>query len=311
MHQSPVSVVVVSYNTREKLRQCLAAIEPEHEVIVVDNASVDGSGEMIRQDFPSAHLIENSENLGFGAANNLGMARATRELILFLNSDAYVAPGAIGTLADAFKDDTVVGAGAKLRFPDGRLQDSAANELTLWAVFCEQSYLEKLFPQGSFLSPYWVTERLAQCAENQPTAQVMGACLMVRPLEKFDERYFLYCEDTDLCLRLSRHGQIVYVPRAEVVHELGSSSSETRWTSIARYNRGKELYFALHRGRVAHLICWILNRKGAAWRMLVWGLIGLATLGMKRNAFRQAALFFKVLWAPAAGPKSSAPSNPL
>ncbi len=285
-------MVVVSFNTREKLRRCIGCIEPEHEVIVVDNRSTDGSAEMVKSDFPQARLIENSGNVGFGAANNQGMELARRELVLFLNSDCYASPGAISTLASKL-DIGVVAVGGKLLNIDGSLQESVANELTLWAVFCEQTYLEKLFRNSPLLSPYWVTRKLSADSD---VAQVMGACLMIKPIEQFDERYFLYCEDTDLCKRLRRHGKILYVPEAEFTHELGSSSvGISRWLSVARYNRGKELYFSIHQGSFASGLCWVLNRWGAFLRLLIYSLLSVVTLGKKGDHVR---LWWKVLTAP-------------
>jgi GT2 family glycosyltransferase len=289
-----VSVVVVSYNTREKLRRCLECIEQHHQVIVVDNASADGSPEMVASDFPHVQLIANNENRGFGAANNQGMDRATGNLVLFLNSDAYADPGAIDTLASAFEDTGVVAAGGKLLNPDRTLQQSSANELTLWAVFCEQTLLEKAFPNSKLLSPYWNSRRLNQTSE---TAQVMGACLMIRPLERFDERFFLYCEDTELCQRLRKHGRILYVPGAQFVHELGSSSAGTRWESVARYNRGKELYFRIHHGPFAAALCWLLNKLGALLRLVIWTAASVATLGTRKPFVQKARLFARVLLA--------------
>src|SRR4029078_1025166 len=132
MPLSRVSVVVVSYNTREKLHRCLSCIEAEHELIVVDIASADGSADMVAKDFPGARLIRNKANRGFGAANNQGLDIATRELILFLNSDAYAEPNAIDCLTQAFTGPEVVGAGGQLLNPDGSRQLSSANPLTLW-----------------------------------------------------------------------------------------------------------------------------------------------------------------------------------
>jgi GT2 family glycosyltransferase len=126
----------------------------------------------------------------------------------------------------------------------------------------------------------------------------MGACLMMRKVELFDDRFFLYCEDTELCKRLETHGQIRYVPSAKFFHQLGSSSEGARWKSIALYNRGKELYFQIHHGRFSSFICFCIDRKGALLRLLAWSLASLATLGTKERFRRQAAAFWRVLCAP-------------
>lgn len=300
MAASRVSVIVVSFNTLEKLRHCLSCIEPEHETIVVDNASTDGSPEMVQAEFPDVKLIRNKQNRGFGAANNQGVDAASRELVLFLNSDAYAEPGAIDGLAAEFTGPAIVGAGGQLLNPDGTRQHSSANKLTLWAVFCEQLYLEKLFPSVPFFRPYWNSFLLGD--KTSPTEQVMGACLMIRPRERFDERFFLYCEDTELCHRLRRHGKILYVPSARFTHDLGSSSAATRWVAIARYNRGKELYFRIHYGPFSMGVCWALDRLGALLRLLAWGTAFVATLGKRPRFNEQTATFWRVLTAPVAGP---------
>ncbi len=254
-----VTVIVVSFNTRELTRACLASIEPHHEVIVVDNASNDGSADMIAESFPHAKLIRNQNNRGFGAANNQGIALATGELVLLLNSDAEARPGAIDKLA-SFMTAEVVAVGGKLIHPDGRLQESAAGPLTLWVVACEQLYLERFFRS------YWRSHALP---EGGDVEQVMGACLMMRPVEQFDERFFLYCEDTELCKRLRQHGRIRYEPQAVFVHHLGASSKVNPWLGVVRYNRGKELYFRIHHGRLAWFLCLLLDRFGALLRCLV------------------------------------------
>jgi N-acetylglucosaminyl-diphospho-decaprenol L-rhamnosyltransferase len=292
--QSPVTVVVVSYNTKEKLRKCLEALGEDHEVIVVDNASADGSPEMVDQEFGWVKLIRNSSNRGFGAANNQGASLASRPYTLFLNSDAYAEPGAVERLALEMEKEGVVAAGGRLLNPDGSLQNSSANRLTLWAVFCEQLYLEKLFLRSSIFSPYWNSWRFEKAADVE---QVMGACLMVRSGSAgFDERFFLYVEDTDLCFRLRKLGRIRYVPEAKFVHELGSSSA-WRWEAVARYNRGKELFFEIHRGRAAAVFCWLLNRLGALVRLVVWGVATVLTLGLHSPARERAGLFGRVLLA--------------
>lgn len=264
MRASEVTVVVVSFNTREKLRRCLNTLrdEPLAKVVVVDNGSDDGSATMVTSEFPEVVLVEAGENLGFARANNVGAEQAETPLVLFLNSDAYADPGAIGKLACAFADETVVAAGGRLRNPDGSLQESVAGRLTLGAVFLEQTLLEKV------VRSYWKTRRLPKDRPSE-VEQVMGACIMVRSgLEPWDERFFLYCEDTDLCLRLRRHGRILYVPEAGFQHDLGSSSHREPWLGIARYNSGKELYFRIHHGVLQSYVCFLLDRLGALVRMI-------------------------------------------
>lgn len=298
--QVRLGVVIVSYNTKDHLRACLESLSEADEIIVVDNASRDGSAEMVAADFPHVRLIANPKNRGFGAANNQGLDTMTSEVALLLNSDATATPGALGVLREIMNDPAVVACGGQLRFPDGRVQASCCAPLTLWAVACEQFLFEKLLPRSKFFSPYWLTHRLlAQGPGPHEVAQVMGACLCLRRVERFDERFFLYCEDTELCHRLQRHGRILYVPGAVFTHALGASSAGTRWQAVARYNRGKELFFRLHHGAFAAMVCWKLNREGALLRLL--GYLGLS-LVRPRRAWPHVELWWKVLCAPVTGP---------
>jgi GT2 family glycosyltransferase len=258
--QNTVTIVIVSYRTPGPLRRCLTALGTDHRVIVVDNASGDETVEMVRSEFPHVEVIANSANRGFGGANNQGAALATSDWILYLNSDCYASPGAVQRLADELNAVGAVGGGGKLLNPDGSLQQSVAGELTLGAVAREQFLLEKL------TQSYWQTP-----VQAQRVTQVMGACLMVRrDLQLgFDESFFLYCEDTDLCQRIREHGDNWYIPEAEFTHELGTSSKKNPWLGIARYNAGKEFYFKKHRGVYAMSVCLLLDRVGALIRLIL------------------------------------------
>jgi hypothetical protein len=294
-----VSVVIVSYNTKDVLLRCIASIDPNCEIIVVDNASQDGSPEAV-EELPNVQLLRNDANIGFGRGNNKGIMAATRPLILLLNSDAYATEGAIQKLAQVFEDESIVAAGGQLLNQDGSTQESCSNRLTLWAVFCEQLWLEKLFRRSPFLSPYWMSARLLKNGDQpQEVAQVMGACLMFRPVEKFNGEFFLYCEDTELCARLASHGKILYVPEAKFYHDLGTSSASFRWRAIAMYNCGKELYFKIHHGSMSRIICLVLDRLGALLRFIVWLPLALFGLRASNKAHRNADGFYRVLVAPA------------
>lgn len=298
-----LTVVVVSYNACASLRRCLASLGDADEVIVVDNSSKDGSAAMVEAEFPEFRLIKNDLNRGFGAANNQGMDAATGDIVLLLNCDALVKHRALDAIRKVMEDESIVACGGRLEFPDTRVQASCANRLTLWALFCEQSLLERAFPRSRILSPYWETHRLlaGPTVEKHEIEQVMGACLCLRPVERFDERFFLYCEDTELCRRLHKHGKIVFLPGARFVHELGASSAQ-RWEAIARYNRGKELYFLIHHGRGASFVALLLDRFGAALRLAAWSVLCVCTAFMHAGLRAKAAIFLRVLTAPLSGP---------
>lgn len=301
-----VSVIIVSYNTCPQLVKCVRCLlegemDPNfQQIIVVDNDSKDDSVATLKRDFSQVEIIENGANLGFGVANNIGAKVAKGEWLLYLNSDAYAEPGAVRQLVEEAEQAGAVAAGGKLKNLDGSLQNSSANRLTLWALTCEQLGLEKAFRGSRLFDPYWNTQRMP--SDTTPSYQVMGACLLARAFEAFDERFFLYCEDTDLCERLRRHGPIVYVPSAEFFHELGTSSRTNWWMSVARYNAGKELYFQLHFSKLHRLAAFLLNRLGALIRFVMWLLLTLATLGTQAKFRNRVGGFFKVLVAPVLGP---------
>jgi len=296
-----VSVIIVSYNTRELLRECIESILCEQgdglgvEVIVVDNASADGSAAMVAERFPQVRLIANPDNRGFGAACNQGLEVAQGRYALILNADIRAQPGALQRLVgfmDAHPDAAVCG--GQLRYPDGRIQPSCARDLTLWWVFCEQSMLAKLFPRTRLFGGYWRTHW--DFSATIETEQVMGACMMLRrPFPRFDEDYFLYCEDTDLCYRVRQAGgRIYYVHDAVFVHHLGASGEPQRAQMVIYYNCGKERYFRKFHSAWQARVCRWLNKGGALLRVLL-GLGGVVlTLGRHAGFRRYAATFWQV-----------------
>lgn len=295
-----VSVVIVTHNSREDVARCLASLPSAVETIIVDNASTDGTPDEVRRLRPDAIVIQNRSNRGFGAACNQGLEAASGDLALLLNPDAEARQGAIEALAEALNADSdAVAAGGSLRFPDGRLQGSVAGKLTLWALFCEQTGLERI------LHVYWQTPRLRAMGSGQyEVEQVMGACMMLKRdrdgrFPRFDERFFLYCEDTELCFRLrDAGGKILFVPAAEFVHALGTSSEAARWRAVAFYNRGKELYFAIHHGAIAGVVAFVLNRLGALLRLALWSVLCVLMPWRLRKSAAKVLLFARVLAAP-------------
>jgi GT2 family glycosyltransferase len=229
-----LSISVVSYRTPVLLRRCLSALETERaqldlDLTVVDNASGDGSAEMVRTDFPWVHLIRNERNAGFGKAHNQAMRSAAGRYLLVLNSDAIPRSGALRTLID-FLDahPRVAVAGPKLRYPDGTVQPSRRRFPTLATLFLESTQLQRLSPDNAVLRRYYVADRSDD--ELQKVDWLVGACLCVRAsataeVGLFDERFFMYSEELDWCRRFRAAGWgVAYVPAAEVVHSEGASS---------------------------------------------------------------------------------------
>ena len=285
---SEISIIVVSYNAREHLERCLDAIAgSEHEVIVVDNASSDGSPQLVRERFPAVRLVELPENRGFGAGNNEGMRVASGRWFLLLNSDAWPVGEAVGELAGFGDRHPEVGiAGPRLLNPDGSLQRSVRGFPTVWRLATEYFFLRKLAPGTAALNAFYgagFDHRTVRKAE-----YVMGAVLLVRreaiaQVGGFDERFFMFSEETDLCYRMRRAGWTVeFYPEAEFVH-VGGASTRAEWGRMYREQlRGHLLFLAKHQS---------LYRAERARRLLVRALRLRALLfrGERAATYRQAA----------------------
>jgi N-acetylglucosaminyl-diphospho-decaprenol L-rhamnosyltransferase len=266
-----VSVVVVAYESRDHVLACLAAVASRvalaHEVIVVDNASTDGTVAAVRARFPAATVIANAGNAGFSRANNQGIATARGEHVLVLNGDAEVGPGCVDTLAailDARADIGVVG--PRTRFPDGRIQVSFGPPPGLLAEWRQRGLV--LGVRRGDRAALAQAEALA-AAEHEP-GWVSGSCFLARrsaldAVGGFDEGFFLYQEDVDLCVRVRAAGwRILYTPRAEVVHHLGASMARAAGRPALEYHRSHLRLYTKHAGAVplALLRASLLARAG-------------------------------------------------
>lgn len=231
-----LSIIIVSYNTRQLLDDCLASIQgaekPEGgvEVIVVDNASKDGSQAMVQTTYPGVCLLALDENLGFSTANNRGTAVSTGEYILFLNSDTVIAPDALVKPVAYMRRHPQVGAlTARLIYPNGqRDPDNHRGFPTPWNAVCHFSGLSKLFPHNPRFNGYF--QSYADFNQSHTVAVIAGSYMLmprilVDALGGWDETYFFYGEDIDFCYRINQAGyQIVYYPHVVVLHYKGASS---------------------------------------------------------------------------------------
>jgi GT2 family glycosyltransferase len=231
-----LSIIVVNFNTRQLLDDCLQSLYRADtppggtEIIVVDNASSDGSQEMIREKHPPVQLICSLENQGFAAANNRGLAVARGAHILFLNSDTRVSPKALVQPLDYLKAHPEVGAiTVKLVYPNGqRDPDNHRGFPTPWNAFCHFTGLGRLFPHDPNLNGYFASYKdFSQIHQVEVTAgsfMMMPADLCHR-LNGWDESYFFYGEDIDFSYRINQAGyQIIYYPLVSVLHYKGASS---------------------------------------------------------------------------------------
>jgi GT2 family glycosyltransferase len=264
MSAPDISTIIVSFNTRELLRECLAVLEREvvglaHQSIVVDNASSDGSAAMVAREFPSVEVVQSGFNLGFGAANNLGFRRALGRYVVLLNSDAFATPGAIRRSLEHMETEPEVGLGGGRLIsrdhsaqPSARMFPSPLNELLVISGLSGRHPKSRLLgrPDRSWADP----------TQSADIDWVPGAYSIIRreALDRagyFDERFFLYFEEVDLCRRIKAAGYVVrYWPDVAVVH-LGGESAKT--VKMAQKNsqltlwrmRSQLLYYRKHHRR--------------------------------------------------------------
>jgi N-acetylglucosaminyl-diphospho-decaprenol L-rhamnosyltransferase len=223
-----VSIIIVSYDTGAFIPTCLGALaqrarDADCEVIVVDNASSDGSPGLIERDFPWVQLVKNPVNVGYARAVNQGMRLGRGRYFLVLNPDVEVTDGAVAALVSFMDCNPRVGlAAAKLVYPDGTLQMSCRTFYTLPTVLLRRTPLGKLFPDSAIVRRHLMLDW--DHNSEREVDWVLGACMMVRreayeSLGGMDERFFLYLEDVDWCFRMQKHGwKVAYVPSSVMKH---------------------------------------------------------------------------------------------
>ena len=264
-----VSVVLVSFNTRDLLRECRQAVftgsDVSLEVFVVDNASSDGSAEMVRAEFPEVTVIANEVNLGFAAANNRALERASGRYAVLLNPDALLRPGDLERAVSKMEATPSAGlAGARLVGRDGSWQPSARQFPSLTNDVLALSGLSAKFGRSRFFGR--ADRTWANPEEPAPVDWVPGAFSIIRSevlktVGCFDERFFLYYEEVDLCRRIVEAGwQVWYWPELVVVH-IGGGSQLALWRM-----RSALLYYRKHHPQQA----WLAMRAESLWHRLRW-----------------------------------------
>jgi hypothetical protein len=251
-----LSVVIVNWNTRELLRACLESVRQHtggitYEIIVVDNASHDGSPAMVRQQFPDVRLIENTENLGFAAANNQAIRMARGNAVILLNSDTELVENSLRILHDfLFSRDSIGAVGGRLIYPGGAPQWSYGFAPSLgrmlWITLSGFLRIQRGRKPGAVIP---------QADEPaHPVEYIVGADLMIKRavLDQtglLDETFFAYFEETDLCTRIREAGhQIWYTPATSIIHRLGSSFGPESAQRLRIYYTSLFQYLQKHRG---------------------------------------------------------------
>jgi GT2 family glycosyltransferase len=265
-----LDVVIVSHNVRDDLARCLqslAAAPPARTtaIVVVDNASTDGTLEMLARDWPAVQALPAGGNLGFARANNLGI-RATRgDLVLLLNPDTIAGPGQIDRLVDGLAADAAAAAaGPRLVDAAGRAELSFGPPISPWGEFTQRR-LGRAYERGEAAAVAEV-ERLT----SRPGAKawVSGACLLAWRADLvavglLDERYFMYTEDADLCAAFRARGRrVLFVPAATVQHLRGRSTATAPGATEQRRRESQLAFYRKHHPRWAPLLAWWLRRRG-------------------------------------------------
>jgi GT2 family glycosyltransferase len=268
-----LAVVVVNYNAGEFLRRCVASVRASAgdlsvDVVVVDNASRDGSARAVVETHPNVRLIENRRNRGFGGAANQGIAVTDAPFILLLNPDSEVTGGTLGSLVKVARERPRAGAiGCLVRNPDGTIQPSARRVPRLLEA-AMHAFLGPFVPDNRWSRAYTLADW--DRASEREVEWISGSAMLLRreaalEIGAFDEGYFMYVEDVDLCTRLRAAGwRVLFSPELEVVHEIGvSARGQSRRMAFA-HSDSIYRYFEKHRARGAGILLKPLVRA-ALW----------------------------------------------
>lgn len=258
---SMLSIIIVSYNARADLERCLESLHASppaapHEIIVVDNASSDGSAAAART-WSKVRVIETGANLGFGRANNVGIRASAGEHLLMLNSDTIVPPGAIDRLiAELTRHPDVAVVGPRLVDGEGRAELSFGRMLGPW-----NEWRQKRLVRGHERRDPTISAFVDQLTRREQSPDwVSGACLLVRRADAdavglFDERYQMYTEDVDFCAAIRARGRrIRFTPAAEIIHLRGRSAASAPAATREAYRRSRVAFYEKHHPLLAPLL---------------------------------------------------------
>lgn len=319
-----VSILIVSFNTREVLRECLDTIDRESaglavEVFVVDNGSADGSAEMVEDDFPTVRLLRSEVNLGFGGANNKAFEEAHGRYIVLLNSDAFLCPNSLRLAVEHMDQNPRVGlGGARLVGRDLSPQPSARTFPNPFSDLSVMTGLADRFPKSRIFGHFdrtWAALSNGSEVDWVPGAFSIIRAEVLRQTGFFDPAFFLYSEEVDLCRRIRESGwKICYWPDIVVIHIGGESSRQVKTLEISSSGaqlirwrmRSTLLYYRKHHGFVA----WLSKLIEIGWYRCSALRNSLSSApGRKARAleFRNQALLMKQAWLDTRGGRVSPP----
>lgn len=269
--QPLISVVIVNYNVKEYLEQALLSLQRalkkySHEIFVVDNASVDGSVQYIRKRFPEITLIANAENLGFGRANNVALQKVQGKFVVLINPDTVTQEDTFDKLLEFFEQQQDAGAATcKIINPDGSFSVDCRHSIPTPSIaFWKVIGLSKLFPRSKIFARYNLT--YLDPDKTYPVPAISGSFMMIKKevldqVGLFDERFFMYCEDIDLCHRINQTPfKIYYVPTTQIIHYKGESTRKDNLDYVITFNKALyqffQKYYAQH---TAFFFRWLIT----------------------------------------------------
>ena len=296
-----VSIIIVAWNVRQLLHDCLKSVYEQtkgidFEVIYVDNASEDGSVEMVKKEFSEVKIIENEENEGFIRANNQAIEIAEGRYVLLLNSDTIVLENAIAKVvkfADAHPEAAVVG--CKVVNLDRTLRKTCFMSSSLLNMFLAATYLHKIIPRSKFFG----RERMTwwDFSDVREVETVSGSCSLVRKqaisqVGLMDEIYFVYGDDADWCYRFRKNGwKIMFTPEAQIIHYGGQTTSQKARAFRLQLEGSKLIFMKLHRSRAAFPLACILVALFFFLRIPYWLAVGLFKRSQANRSIDQAVTY--------------------
>jgi N-acetylglucosaminyl-diphospho-decaprenol L-rhamnosyltransferase len=281
-----LSIVIVAYRSRDELPACLASLPGtlggrRVEVCVVNNSPGDGVAEWARRDFPGVNVIEPGENLGFGRANNLGFAKSSGEFVLFLNPDTIASAAALEHCLQRLRDDETIGLiSPRLELANGAMDLACRRSIpTLWDGFCRACGLAALFPRTALFAGYNLTHLPVDGTYD--VGAINGAFMLGRraqleriaspaPPAVFDEKFFMYGDDLDLCIRVTRAGyRIVYDGRVSITHLKGVSvAKDFDRMSQAIFDANRDVYLKHFNPRGSRWVRWKYGVAFGLWKQV-------------------------------------------
>ncbi|HML74982.1 MAG TPA: glycosyltransferase family 2 protein [Anaerohalosphaeraceae bacterium] len=302
INQVDISIIVVNWNTRDILKDCLRSVYEQtqdisFELIVVDNASSDSSVSMVKSEFPQVILIVNKENRGFAAANNQGMQIANGRYVLLLNSDTIVLDGAIQkTLVFGDKHPEAAVVGCRVLNPDKSLQPTCFMYPSLLNLFLSSTYLYKSFPRSRFFGrermTWWFRDDVRE-------VEVVTGCFMlvrkeaIETVGMMDESFFMYAEETDWCYRFKKVGwKLLFTPEAQIVHIGGQSSKKIKGEMLIQLRMSILYFIKKNYTNIYFVGAATLTVIFLMIRIPVWFIKGIFLRNSKQEAFIRVAAYY-------------------